>query len=468
MAFQLRPYQETALNSVRGAYRSGTKRVLLVAPTGSGKSAMMRYMIGNTKMRVLILVHRQELLEMVGNDLGMPHSLILPGKPTPRHGQIFVGMMQTVAKRLHELPEIDWVISDEAHLAMCATWQSILDHYREKWQLGMSASPCRLDGKGLGLSYEKIVQGPSIKELTSRGFLVPCRAFAPPTALTTVKKTGADFNMADAAAQLDRASITGDVVQTYLKHAAGKQAVVFCCTCEHAEHVAAVFNAAGIPAANVDGTTMNPATRKARIAEFKAKRLMILVNVDLLTTGWDCPQVEVEIMLRPTMSLALYLQKVGRVLRISPGTGKREAILLDHVGNVLRHGMPDADREWSLEGAAKRSAPPPVRQCQECYAAHSPSPRCPSCGYVYAAAPATKAPPKARAGELREVTAAAGPGGMLDPATPFKEALRMCRTKADLQAMAKARGYHHRWVTRMMEMKGIRDTAPAHAEARAA
>ncbi len=455
MAFELRPYQTKALEEVRAAYRAGTKRVLLVAPTGSGKSAMTRHMLGGTKMRTLFLVHRTELLEGSSHDLSrIPHELILPGKPTPYHGQIHLGMMQTVARRLADLPNYDWIISDEAHLAMCPTWQQILDHYRNAWHLGLSATPCRLDGKGLGMTFQKIVQGPTIAELTARGYLVPCRPFAPHNTLGKIKKNGADYNMADAAAQLDRASITGDVVQTYLKRAAGKPAVVFCCTVEHAEHVAQIFRAAGISAANVDSVGMNSAERKRRLAAFETGEITILTNVEILTTGWDCPQVECAIMLRPTESLALYLQMVGRILRICPRIGKTHAILLDHVGNIIKHGLPVAPREWTLDGTASGSlAGSSIRICNGCYAVYSPAPRCPECGvgFVSNAKPRAAAP-KGKSGELVEIHTARAvvQVDFSDTTVKLASLLEHVKCEAHLKAIAKARGYDRRWLSRQM------------------
>jgi DNA repair protein RadD len=435
---QLRPYQTRALAEVQNAYRSGRRAPLLCSPTGSGKSAMVGYMLSRTKKRTLILAHRLELVEMISEALPVPHGLITAGKGTSPD-QVQVGMMQTVARRLRDLPPFDWVISDEAHLAVCPTWLGILKHYSAAWHLGMSASPCRLDGKGLGEHFDTIVHGPSIRELTDRGFLVPCRVFAPPVEFGAVKKSGGDFNMEDAARALDKAAITGSAVAHLRKLGRGRRAIVFCCNRAHADHVAAEFRAGGFSAVNVDGA-MTPADRRHRIAEFRAGRVEVLVNVELLTTGFDCPEIDVGIFLRPTQSLALYLQMVGRILRIFPG--KRQAILLDHVGNVLRHGMPDEAREWTLDGRLKRTTPPPVRMCPSCYAAFAPAPRCPSCGYVFAAA-AKPRQIEQRAGELVELR----PGdGAASKAAELQALLKSAKTRADLEAIARSRGYKPNWV----------------------
>lgn len=450
----LRPYQSDALEAIQQAYRSGKRRLLLCSPTGSGKSAMTKYMLARTQKRTLYLCHRAELMEMICNDLsdaGLPHGVIAAGKPVLRYGHhIWVGMMQTVARRLPDLPSFDWVISDEAHLAMAPTWTAILKHYAAAWHLGMSATPCRLDGKGLGEVYDQIVYGPSIRELTNRGYLAPCRVFAPEQDITGLRKSGSDFSMEDAARLLDKAAVTGSAVAELRKLAPGRQAIVFCCTRQHAENVAAQFRAEGFSAVNIDGS-MTSADRHRRLADFRARRIDVLTNVELLTTGFDCPQIEVGIFLRPTQSLALYLQMVGRILRIAPG--KADAVLLDHVGNVPRHGMPDAEREWTLDGRSKRPTAPPVRQCPKCYAAFAPAPRCPACGYKF--------PIKARAsaGEVRDGSLAELTGDDVAArerhlkTAPLRELLKAAKTREQLEEIRKARGYHPGWVKKMLDFK---------------
>jgi DNA repair protein RadD len=447
----LRPYQSAALESVQGVYRSGRKRVLLVAPTGAGKSAMMRYMLERTSKRTLILCHRAELLEMIADSLTVPHGIIEGSRRVPSE-KVHVGMMQTVSRRLGDLPDYDWVISDEAHLAMCPTWRRILQHYSSAWHLGLSATPCRLDGQGLGAEYEQIVHGPSIRELTDRGYLSPCRVFAPATEGRDAKKAGGDFSMSEAAEAVDRASITGDALAHYQRLAPGRQALAFCCNREHAEHVAQAFTAGGVPALNVDGSMPD---RAERIAAFRAGKVRVLTNVELLTTGFDFPELGCGIFLRPTQSLALHMQIVGRYMRVADG--KRDAILIDHVGNVLAHGMPDEEREWTLEGRAKRSTAAPVVICPACYAAHRPGPRCPSCDHIYEATRASRMSARVREGDLVEVGDADRPK---TSAYQVKEMVRQAfRQESDfgirlaLQQIQREQGYKPSWVFMQMQLR---------------
>lgn len=453
----LRPYQETALAAIQAAYRAGKRAPLLCSPTGSGKSAMTKYMLGRTNKSVLYLCHRSELADMIHEDLksaGLPHGMITAGSEAlPNTYRIHVGMVPTVARRLDRLPAFQWVISDEAHLAMSETWSGILKHYSTSWHLGMSATPCRLDGKGLGEIYDEIVYGPSVRELMARGYLTRCRAFAPAIPLDGIKRTAGDYQMGDAARVLDTSTITGDAIREYAKRMPGRRAIVFCCTREHADHVAGQFRMGGIAAANVDGS-MTKAERSARIADFRDGRMPILTNVDLLTTGFDMPAIEGAIFLRPTQSLALYLQMVGRILRIAPG--KDEALILDHVGNVLRHGLPDSDREWTLDGKASRPTAPVVRQCPECFAAFHPARSCPECGYVFPIKNARKAK-KEVAGDLVEI------GGsdvhryqhwLVN--APLAEVMQGRHTLDQIEEVRKARGYHHQWSRHQLKLRGRR------------
>ena len=444
----LRPYQADALAKIQAVYRSGRRRVLLVAPTGSGKSAMTSYMLERSKKTTLILVHRGELLDQIAESMTVPYGIIGGQRPTPTE-RIHIGMVQTVVRRLHALPRYEWVASDEAHLAMSPTWRQVLAHYSTAWHLGMSASPCRLDGIGLGAEYEQIVYGPSIRELTERGYLVRCRVFAPTIEGPVSRNKSGPENLTAAAEEIDRPTIIGDVIGHFRRIAGPRQAIVFCCTRQHADHVATDFSRAGIPALAVDGS-MPRAEQTRKIDAFRARAVQVLVNVDLLTTGFDCPQIEVGVFLRPTQSLALYLQMVGRILRIHPG--KQDSILLDHVGNVMRFGMPDEDREWTLDGRLKKVSATPVAQCPKCYAAHRPAPRCPACGYVYAATPTQRVMIE-REGHLEEIDA--------ERLKWLREQklhvlLEAAKTRDDLEEIRKARRYHPRWTIIQMELRAGR------------
>ena len=442
---ELRDYQEKALDDIRAAYKAGYRAPLLVAPTGSGKSAMLSHILGKTKKRTLILVHRSELLEQIASGLPEGHGIIAPGRSSS-DAQIQIGMMQTVSKHLDTLPAFEWIISDEAHLSIAPTWLKIMKRYSSAWHLGLSASPCRLDGKGLGEHFDHIVYGPSIRELTDGGFLVPARIFAPPGAIASLTDT--DLN--SAAAALDVPSVTGSAVEHLQRLAPNRRTLVFTCTRDHAEHVAAEFRAGGFRAAAVDGS-MPKADRKRIIAAFRSGEIQVLANVDLLTTGYDDPGIEAGILLRPTSSLALYLQMIGRLSPPLSGQGRCDPPR--PCWCRCRHGLPDADREWTLDGSAKKAKPPPVKICPSCFVAHSPAPKCPCCGHAYEAQGTGGREVEQVAGDLKEVT-----GEVLERARAVPLRADMdTKTEAALRELAAARGYGPGWIKHVLAGRAARE-----------
>jgi len=387
---QLRPYQHQAIDDLRNAYRSGARAPLLVAPTGAGKTVILAAIAAGAVARdrqVLILVHRRELIRQASDKLtaaGVRHGIIAAGFPSTA-GQVQLASVQTLAKRLEWCdcnPSL--IIIDEAHHAVSRTWAQLLRNWPNAYRLGVTATPCRLDGCGLSAAFDALVEGPSVQMLTSAGYLSPARIFAPPMVadLKGIKRRGGDYAVGEAATAMDRPTVTGDAISHYQRLAGAQQAIAFCCSIAHAESVAASFNAAGINASILLGTS-RPQQRDATVAAFGAGSLQVLVTVDVVSEGFDIPAASCAILLRPTQSLSLYMQQVGRVLR--PAPGKDAAIILDHVGNVSRHGFPDDYRQWSLEEGIRRSsngpAAPSVRTCPACFAAFKPAPICPACGH---------------------------------------------------------------------------------------
>ncbi len=388
---QLRDYQQEIVDRTSTAL-ARNPRVLVQAPTGAGKTALATHMVGGAAKRgrrVLFLVHRTELLTQASGAFerqGIVHGTIAAGMPYNPHHSVYVGGIATVARRLSTLPRFDLVVVDECHHAAAKSWSDTLQALHPRWTIGLSATPCRLDGRGLNEHFDTIVEGPAVATLIERGFLSPFRVFAPSVLdLSGVRTIAGDYNRGDVAAAADKPAIIGDAVAHYNALTPGKRAVAFCVSVAHAEHVALQFREAGISARAIDGD-MPPADRAQALADFEAGRILVLASVDLVSEGFDLPAIEAAILLRPTKSLSLYLQQVGRVLRTSPG--KSEAIILDHVGNVARHGFPDDAREWTLEGITRRAgsgaADVPVKTCPSCYRVHRPAAACPACGHSYA------------------------------------------------------------------------------------
>ena len=437
---QLRPYQQQAITDLRLAYRGGARAPLLVAATGAGKTiilAAITQAVAARGRRVLILVHRRELIRQASAKLtqaGVNHGIIAAGFEPSDH-PVQVASVQTLARRLerqHWQPDL--IVIDEAHHAISNSWTNVISHWPDSLLLGVTATPVRQDGRGLGAMFDRLVLGPSTAELVATGYLTPVKIYAPPQVadLTGIRTRAGDYANDQAAAAMTRPTVTGDAITHYQRIAAARPAIAFCCNVNHATTVSDAFNAAGISAATLLGNTTD---RDALIARFAAGELQVLVTVDVVSEGFDCPGAAVAILLRPTQSEGLYLQQIGRVLR--PAPGKAAAIILDHVGNVHRHGWPDDHRDWSLADRERRAGsagppPPSVRTCPECFAAFKPALICPSCG-AYCAPPARVI--RQQDGDLQELKREA----VQQRATERKKA----HTLQQLIAVGQARGMNN-------------------------
>ena len=377
----LRDYQQRDYDRIRSAFRKHS-RVCYQAPTGSGKTVLFCHLARNAAdrgTRVCILVHRRELLRQASKALtayGVHHGIIAPGVDT-EDGLVHVASKDTLVRRDREF---DLYIVDEAHHTVASTYQKII---QSTPVLGVTATPCRLSGAGLGTVFDSLVIGPTVRELMDAGWLARYRYFGPPCAVSLkgVASRGGDWAREGVAALMDKPAINGDLVQHYEKFLSGQPAVVFCATVAHAKSVAETFVAAGHAAASVDGA-MHQQDRDAVLGGLSDGSLRVVTSCDLIGEGLDIPAVAGALLARPTKSLSVFLQQIGRTLR--PAEGKDCAVILDHVGNHLRHGLPDAPREWTLEQGAVKTKAEPVKQCPVCFGVHDPAPECPMCGHVYA------------------------------------------------------------------------------------
>lgn len=368
MAVELREYQERLVNDVREAFRQH-KRVLAVSPTGSGKTVVFAYITtaaakkGN---RITLLAHRTEIVAQISQALdrmGVRHGRIQPGH-TMTDDLVQVAMVQTLARRLDRVVQPNLLVIDEAHHGVAGTWKAITEAWPTSRILGVTATPQRLDGRGLDDAFDTMVLGPTVKTLISAKHLASYRYLSPPRVanLSKIKTKMGDFDTAESAAEMSKPVVVGDAVEHYVRHLAGRPAIAFCVTVEHAELVAEAFTAAGVRSASVDGT-MDPGTRRDRIEGIGNGRYQVLTSCALISEGLDIPVVAGAILLRPTKSLAMFLQQVGRALR--PKEDGSYAIILDHVGNVERFGLPDRDRPWSLKGKVKSEVS--TTTCEVCF-----------------------------------------------------------------------------------------------------
>lgn len=432
--------------------------------------------------RVLILAHRDQLIKQASaklkqNDVG--HGVIMAGfTPNPRR-LVQVASVQTLVRRVDKMKEagvgFDLIICDECHLSASKSYRTIFAAFPSARLLGVTGSPIRLDGKGLGThaggSYDLLIEGPNIKQLIDEGFLVRPAVFASKVQidLSAVKKTAGDYDSEALSNVMDKPVITGSAIEHYKKICPGVPAVAWCVSVAHAIHVAEQFNAAGIPALALSGAN-DSAERDKALADLTSGKIKVITFAMLLVEGVDCPAIGAVILLRPTMSLASYLQTIGRGLRtiyadgmdletiegrkaaIAAGPKGDRCFVLDHAGLCFRHGLPDEVREWSLDGTVKKTgkkkADPEVKvlQCKKCWLCHDPAPVCPACGYVY----------EVKARELNEVA------GELTEITKEMSALlrsqRMseqssARSLAELEALGAKRGYKPSWAKNVFQAR---------------
>jgi len=457
----LRAYQHALRDACAAEFTAGHRQVLAVAPTGSGKTVTFIDIATRAiarQRRVCLLMHRQELIDQTSRALGdFPHGIIRAGTPPARHLPLQIASVQTLVHRT-ALYEFDLIIVDEAHHTTARTYMTILEAYPFANVLGVTATPCRADGRGLkDAGYTAMVLGPSVAWLTEQGYLSPARVYAPGGLdVSAVKRSMGDFNKTQLAAVTDRPVITGNAIEHYRRYADRQPAIAFCVSCEHAEHVAEEFRQAGYSAAQVDGKKTD-FERRRLINALGTGELNVLTSCDLISEGVDVPVVSCGIMLRPTQSKALWMQQMGRCLRPSPG--KTHAVILDHAGNSLRLGcLPDTEHQWILDAppaARRRDADPDVvsvRCCAQCLRAHAAAPVCPYCGYEYPV-------------QCRTVDEVAGELELIDAefdAAARKMQVAECRTLEDLQRLAAERGYKpgwawHRWQARTVK-KGVDKT----------
>ena len=456
----LRPYQERDLERLRQAMRR-TRRVCYTAPTGSGKtvlfSAIAQGVTGKGKT-ALILVHRRELVRQTGTKLAafeVPHGVLTADAKRDLGQPIVIAAVQTLARRLSAglALEPDLIVIDEAHHATAATWRTILAAFSNAHILGVTATPARLDGKGLRDVFDELVLGPTVRELIEAGYLASSLTYAragAEDALRSLRRVGGDY----AQGQLERLmldmGVTQAAVHDYVDLAQGQQGFAFCTTLRHAEAVALAFRQAGVPAASIDGS-LGSTERDTLISGFAKGEIKLLASCELLSEGFDCPDASVAILLRPTLSLTIHRQQVGRVLR--PKAEGGHALIVDHAGNTFAHGLPDEEIEWSLDGRQPQApGQAPVKACPACGAVVPvATPSCSACGFKW---PVPK----------REIVhATIGDRRLVDEAVlleelrrrPLGELLPKVRHRGDLARIARARGYRPGWVYFMSRDLGL-------------
>lgn len=388
----LRPYQTTDIERIRDEFRKGAKAPLYQLSTGGGKTVVFSHVIKSAVAkgtRTLVLAHRRELIKQASdklNQLGVAHGIIAAGLDRDHDAQVIVASIQTVARRLSTLPQFQLIVIDEAHHAVAATWSKLFEAQPQARLLGVTATPARLDGKGLGKAagghFDAIVCGPAMQELVDQGYLAPTKVFIPAATISTagLRTIAGDYDEGELE---ERATgVTGDAVAEFGKLPEGTTAMAFCCTVAHAEAVAAAFQEAGYAAKAVHGG-MDKASRDEAIQGLQDGRTQVLTSCEIISEGVDVPSVGCVILLRPTKSLTMCLQQIGRGMR--PKADGGHLTVLDHARNCVEHGLPTEPRDWTLDGVEKKSrkdaeAPKPW-DCLKCGVLNAAArPTCSDCG----------------------------------------------------------------------------------------
>jgi superfamily II DNA or RNA helicase len=410
---ELRYYQTDGINNLRCLMQQGHRRIVRQCPTGAGKSieiVTIAESAASKGQRVCIMAHRQELLEQIGEKLDYPYGWIKAGKPIARSRNIQLASVSSMVNRLNHY-FFDLIIADEAHHSVSKTWGSVINAYPKARVIGFTATPSRLDGKPLSDVFSAMTLGPSVQELIDAGYLKPAVYYGPNVEpdMTGVGKARGDFDNAKLASAMNKPTITGDAIEHYVKLAKGYPAVLFGVSINHIEDVAAQFRGAGLNFQAVHGK-MDRKKVRGILADLGAGRIQGVTSCDLISEGVDIPVVSCGIFLRPTCSLGLWLQQLGRCLR--PAENYPQAVMLDHAGNWKRHGLAHWDRLWTLDGKeAVDTTDAAIRikksvQCPMCGAIHTKAPECPTCFFRYKSAREYEQ----RAGSLSQITADTLPG----------------------------------------------------------
>lgn len=435
----LREYQQKLIDDVFKAFDNGFSAPCIVLPCGGGKSVIVAeiakiYTINCKK--VLFLVHRKELCEQI-------FSTFSRWGVNMEYCQI--AMVQTAVKRLKSMQAPDLIITDENHHSLASSYKHIYEHFPNAKRVGVTATPERINGSGLADVNDKLIIGVTAKWLIENKYLAPYDYYAPGIKMPKFRIRNGDFVQSEVANFFQsNKTIYGDVIKHYRRLADGKQAICYLPTVEFSKKTALEFCRMGITSAHIDGTT-NKSERDAIIEKFRNGEIKILCNVDIISEGFDVPDCECVILLRPTKSLILYTQQAMRCMRYKP---EKRAIIIDHVNNIDRFGFPDTDREWLLEGhphKKKDNLEMPLKICKNCYAAVPISTRkCPLCDYEF----------EFETKETEHINTELVKISEAQRRVKFYLSPNECQTVEELKQYAKHHGYKPGWVYYQQKSRG--------------
>ena len=429
-------HQAEFLNNIKQSIKNGNKRIMCVASCGFGKSIIIKEICDsavNKGNNYMILVHRIELVNQL-NERGLKAS-----------------MVQTISRHINEQPDYKIIIIDEAHLALSQSYLKVINHYKNAIILYFTATPKRLDGLNFSTIADDIVIAKSAKWLIENNYLAPYDYYAPKILVDCEKltTTNGDYTQSDIIEQMDKPKIYGDIFNEWCKFAKDKKTIVYASSLSHSKKIVDYFNANGINSAHIDGNTPR-AMRDKIINDFKCGNIKILSNYALIVEGFDVPDCECCIIARPTQSLVIHIQSTMRCMRYKPN---KRAIILDSVGNFERHGLPDDDREWSLESIKRprsKNDEPKIltRTCPNCYKVYQAKLglKCPYCNSIV-----SKTKKEIEYDKQQELI-------KVEAINRKKKRMEVGRsqTRDDLERIARERGYKRSWVWVQCKLKGIK------------
>ncbi|WP_288627831.1 DEAD/DEAH box helicase [uncultured Lactobacillus sp.] len=380
---QIRDYQKKLINGLRNSMASGHKNIMVQSPAGSGKSITMAEIakrITQHEMNVLFVVHRRELVKQI-------KSTFVSWGVNMNFCEIY--MVQTATRRLEKLIKPEYIFVDEAHHSLAKTYKRIFDYFPAAHVIGFTATPIRLSGKGFKEVYDDLIIGPKISWLIKNHYLAPYTYYSVNLIdQKQLKRSSTGDYTRQSMEKAGKNIIYGDVINAYRKIANNSKAIIYSYSVQSCKQVAEEFNKNHISAQEVDGKT-DKDTRKKAMQDFRTGKIKVLVNAELYGEGVDVPDCQTVIMLRPTQSLSLFIQQSMRCMRYKPG---KNAIIIDQVANYTRFGLPDFDRDWTLEDRAKHpqreggSDGPAIKTCPECFGVILAScHECPLCGHSFEA-----------------------------------------------------------------------------------
>jgi superfamily II DNA or RNA helicase len=458
---ELRPYQNDIISEFERLVEQGERKILMVAPTGSGKTVIASAIIKGKPRRVLVVAHRREIVNQTSAKLtafDVHHGIIQAGDDNRLRpmSAVQVASIQTLHARAiraasMQMPLADLLIIDEAHHACAMTYRAVLERYPDAIVLGLTATPCRGDGQGLGGIFSIMIECPQIPELIEGKYLVSTRVYAPVDPdLRGVQTRQGDYVESQLAARMDRDKLVGDIITHWIKFGEQRRTIAFACSVAHSIHICDEFVRAGIRAEHLDGDT-SVEDRAAILGRLASGETKVVTNCMVLTEGFDCPDIGCGILARPTKKMGLFRQMIGRVLR--PANGKPDAIVLDHSGAVFKHGLPEDHVVWTLDPEKQAEAPAHqarlnhttagLIECTQCSALRLGGKPCPACGFM----------PRRPGEYVRHIEGDLGlvNGGKAGKAS--YTAMEKARWHAMLLAIGNDRGYKRGWTAHKYKEK---------------